>query len=224
MKGIAAASLAGSARALGKRERRKSATRAELIRAGRQLFSEKGLYEARIEDVAIEAGIAKGTVYTYFSDKDELIRAVAAAAYAELEAQVARSVRRVRSEPEVLRHAVRAHLEFFAANADLMRILHQVRGMLKFDRPEWQPLRDTMNAYLAALARILAVAPRLARMRAEDQRLLAGVLFGAISGVTSVQATSELHARGARGARALVDSLAAMALAYAGSAAVTPRR
>jgi TetR/AcrR family fatty acid metabolism transcriptional regulator len=216
VKAISAVGSSAPGHIRGKRERRKHATRSDLIRAGRRLFSDRGIYEARIEDLASEAGIAKGTVYTYFADKNELIREVAAAAYAELEARVAHRVRGVRGEQEVLRLAVRAHLQFFAANPDLMRILHQVRGMLKFDRPEWRPLRETMNDYLRGLARILSVAPRLDRMRSEDKLALARMLFGAVSGVTSVQATSEPHARRRRGSRALVNSIAAMALEYVG--------
>jgi hypothetical protein len=89
--------------------------------------------------------------------------------------------------------------------------------MLKFDRPEWLPLRDTMNAYLGALARILSAAPRVRRMRAEDRLMLARALFGAVSGVTSVQTTSETRPRRQPGLRALVSSLVAMALRYVDS-------
>lgn len=198
----------------GKRERRKFATRSDLIQAGRRLFSEKGLYESRIEDLTTEAGIAKGTLYTYFADKDELIRAVAAAGFTELEVQVASRVRRARSEEEVLRQALRAHLEFFGANPDLMRVLHQVRGMLKFDRPEWNPLRDTMNHYLEALAGILSKAPRIARLPVGDRLELARLVFGAISGVTSVNATSTSHKLGRSGTGVLVSSMAAMAVRF----------
>lgn len=201
--------------AAGSRERRKFATRSELIQAGRRLFSEKGLYESRIEDLTTEAGIAKGTLYTYFSDKDELIRAVAASGFDELEACVARRVRRARSDEEVALQAIGAHLQFFAANPDLMRVLHQVRGMLKFDRPEWRPLRETMNRYLDSLGRILSTAPAIARLPVRDRLELARLVFGAISGVTSVEITSRPGAvRRPAGMQPLVNSLAAMVRAY----------
>lgn len=47
----------------GRRERRKSITRADLLKAGRRLFSQKGLYESHVEDLTEIAGIAKGTFY-----------------------------------------------------------------------------------------------------------------------------------------------------------------
>jgi AcrR family transcriptional regulator len=195
----------------GRRETRKAETRRELIRAGRKLFGDKGLYESRIEDLSATAGIAKGTLYTYFSDKDDLVRAVAAAGFAELTGHVTRQVRDARGESEILRRVIRAHLRFFAANPDLTRIFHQLRGMLKFDRAQWRPLRVTLADYLESLARVLAKAPRVAGMRPTDRTELASVIFGAISGVASVRAATGFPVSTTRGATVLVESLVAMA-------------
>jgi TetR/AcrR family fatty acid metabolism transcriptional regulator len=48
-------------------EKRKS-----ILIAATDVFSKKGFHEATIEDIARTAGIGKGTVYEYFSSKDEL--------------------------------------------------------------------------------------------------------------------------------------------------------
>jgi AcrR family transcriptional regulator len=195
-----------------------------LIEAGRKLFSEKGLYEARIEDLTAMAGIAKGTLYTYFPNKDELIRAVASAGFAELERLVALRVRGARNEEDLLRRAVRGHLQYFGKNPDMMRVFHQVRGMLKFDRAEWQPLRVTLNAYLEWLARVLSGTPRVRGMRAPGQQGLASVLFGAISGVTSVEAASGRPAAASAAGRSLIESLVAMAREYVSACDSYPYR
>lgn len=198
----------------GLRERRKTATRRELILAGRKLFGEKGLYEASIEDLTARAGIAKGTLYTYFADKDELVRAVASHGFAQLGEHVAHRVGAARTEADVLRRAVRAHLEFFAENPDLMRVFHQVRGMLKFDRPAWRPLRATLNDYLTGLARTLARAASVASLPEAGRIEVARLLFGAISGVTSVAMASGSKTPRAREADVLVRSLVAIATEY----------
>jgi AcrR family transcriptional regulator len=169
---------------IGKREQRKRATRGELIQAGRRLFSQKGLYESRIEDLATEAGIAKGTLYTYFADKDELIREVAAAGFGELETRVARRVDRMRGDRGVVREAIRAHLQFFAANPDLMRVLHQVRGNEPLrgspgpgslrGSPHWTIAgRETAGAGEAGLRRHL-----WGRIRQRDEPTACGASFG----------------------------------------------
>ena len=61
------------------RRRRKDARPAEIIDAGLREFAEKGFAGARLEDVARRAGIAKGTIYRYFADKEALFLAAARA-------------------------------------------------------------------------------------------------------------------------------------------------
>lgn len=58
------------------RQRRKAARPQELLAAGLSLFVRKGLAATRIEDVAREAGVSKGTLYLYYASKDELFKAV----------------------------------------------------------------------------------------------------------------------------------------------------
>ena len=45
---------------------------AELLEAARRVFAEKGFHEATVDDVAEEAGVAKGTVYLYYRSKRDL--------------------------------------------------------------------------------------------------------------------------------------------------------
>ena len=59
-----------------KRERRKEARPGELIEAALELFVEKGFAATRSEEVAIRAGVSKGTLYLYFPTKEDLLRAV----------------------------------------------------------------------------------------------------------------------------------------------------
>lgn len=51
--------------------------RAAILAAGMTLFSRYGYRRTSIEEVAREAGIAKGTVYLYFQTKEEIFRALA---------------------------------------------------------------------------------------------------------------------------------------------------
>ena len=66
--------LASNARA--KRERRKDARPGELLAAALELFVEKGFAATRAEEVAKRAGVSKGTLFLYFSSKEELFKAV----------------------------------------------------------------------------------------------------------------------------------------------------
>jgi AcrR family transcriptional regulator len=73
-------SAAGSARA----ER----TRAELVEASRRVFERDGFFEARIVDIVTEAGLSRGSFYTYFPAKRDAFLAVVDEVRAEVAAAV----------------------------------------------------------------------------------------------------------------------------------------
>jgi AcrR family transcriptional regulator len=56
--------------------RRKEARPGELLDAALDLFVERGFAGTRLEDVAKKAGVSKGTLYLYYSGKEELFKAV----------------------------------------------------------------------------------------------------------------------------------------------------
>jgi AcrR family transcriptional regulator len=58
------------------RQRRKEARPAELLAAALDLFVERGFAATKLDDVATRAGVSKGTLYLYFSSKEELFKAV----------------------------------------------------------------------------------------------------------------------------------------------------
>ena len=57
-------------------ERRAEARPGELVAAALKLFTERGFAATRLEDVAAEAEVSKGTVYLYFESKEQLFEAV----------------------------------------------------------------------------------------------------------------------------------------------------
>jgi TetR/AcrR family transcriptional regulator len=57
-------------------ERRKESRPAELLAAALEIFVERGFAAARLDDVAARAGVSKGTLYLYYSSKEELFKAV----------------------------------------------------------------------------------------------------------------------------------------------------
>jgi TetR/AcrR family transcriptional regulator len=59
-----------------KRERRKEARPGELLDAALSLFVNKGFSATKVEDVAASAGVSKGTLFLYFSSKEDLFKAV----------------------------------------------------------------------------------------------------------------------------------------------------
>jgi len=56
------------------REARSAAKREAILAAALDEFSQRGFEAARLEDVAKRAGVAKGTIYLYFRDKETLFQ------------------------------------------------------------------------------------------------------------------------------------------------------
>ena len=76
-----------------KRTRRKEARPGEIIAAGIAEFAEHGFERARLDRIAKAAGVAKGTIYLYFENKEALFMAAVeeyvVSAMAETEADMA---------------------------------------------------------------------------------------------------------------------------------------
>ena len=61
-------------------EEERQAREAAIRAAALDVFVEKGFAEARLDDVATKAGVAKGTIYLYFDSKEALLEALVRAA------------------------------------------------------------------------------------------------------------------------------------------------
>ena len=53
--------------------KRKNSKREAIIEAAVKIFAQKGFYNAKVNDVAKAAGVADGTIYLYFKNKDDLL-------------------------------------------------------------------------------------------------------------------------------------------------------
>ena len=60
----------------GRRERQKLEREQKILAAARRLFDRRGYIKTSMEDVARRAGLAVGTLYNYFSSKDQLLVAL----------------------------------------------------------------------------------------------------------------------------------------------------
>jgi AcrR family transcriptional regulator len=68
--------MSTSKQATARWRRRKDARPGEILAAALACFTERGFAGTRMDDVAAKAGVTKGTVYLYYSNKEELFEAV----------------------------------------------------------------------------------------------------------------------------------------------------
>lgn len=67
-----------------------------LLEKGKEMFNEKGFYEVTAEAVALEAGIAKGTFYHFFENKEHLYMVI----NNRIQEEVFESIRKILSNLE----------------------------------------------------------------------------------------------------------------------------
>jgi TetR/AcrR family fatty acid metabolism transcriptional regulator len=114
--------------------------KSELLSAARIVFSRKGFHDATIDDLAQEAGVAKGTVYLYFKSKQEI--------YVEaLRDGVAQLIEEMRTEAELpgsaadrLRRVLTAKIAFFDKHRDFFQILQSELGHIEKNIAECKDL------------------------------------------------------------------------------------
>ncbi|MCP4868240.1 MAG: TetR/AcrR family transcriptional regulator [Proteobacteria bacterium] len=106
------------------RERSRLETRRRLLMAGAELIANDGLASARATDIAAAAGVAVGTLYFHFGDKDGLLEAILLHGV-DLLTERLRTV--VDNPHDTLTAAVRAHedemLAFIEEEPTLARVL-----------------------------------------------------------------------------------------------------
>jgi len=107
-----------------RRTRRPRAEReAEILAAAREVFAEQGYAAAAVAEVASRAGVVEGTVYSYFESKRALLIAVMRGFYEELIAETERGLQAVRGTENQLRFVIRHHLDTFARDLGLCRVI-----------------------------------------------------------------------------------------------------
>lgn len=107
------------------------ATRAKLVKAGKEIFERDGFLEARISDIAKRAKVSYGAFYHYFESKEQLFRVVAQAQEERLTAPPDDSTEDAEdvgslTPYERIRRANRLYLERYRNEAKIMGVIEQV--------------------------------------------------------------------------------------------------
>ncbi len=98
-------------------------TREALLTAARSVFEEQGFGATRMSDIAGAAGVAHGTVYTYFETKEAVLAAVVQEVIDDLLASLRASAA---ADPlERISDANARYLAAYADHADLLRVVEE---------------------------------------------------------------------------------------------------
>ena len=114
--------------------------RSRIIESAVSVFAEKGFHAARVSDIASAAGVADGTIYIYFRNKEALLLTIFEEKMEELLVRLDAALAGVEDPLEQIRGFVRFHFEQMREQPALAQVfqveLRQSSTFLRDYRPE----------------------------------------------------------------------------------------
>ena len=165
-----------------KREKSKEAKKEKIIEAAVKVFAKKGFYTANVKDVAKEAGVADGTIYLYFKNKEDLLISLFEHKMKSILDIFKQALKNISDPLDQLKEFIKVYFNLIESDPDLSDVFQvELRQSTKF-------LKDYHNQqfsdYLNIIAGILEKGKKIGFFRPEmDIHICKIFIFGAIDEV-----------------------------------------
>ncbi|MGZ8797089.1 MAG: TetR/AcrR family transcriptional regulator [Thermoanaerobaculia bacterium] len=144
--------------------------------AAMRVIARKGMAAATMQEIAEEAGVAKGTIYLYFRDRDELVEKTFETAITLLIGNVERALESESAVEQKIRAAIAAKFAFFRENREFFRLYIQLRlpeGDAQQQRRHKRTCEPQYRSSVARFAELLQAAMDRGEIRRFDSHRLA---------------------------------------------------
>jgi AcrR family transcriptional regulator len=150
--------------------------REQILETAARLFDRRRYHEVRMEDVAVAAGVAKGTLYRYFEDKEDLYIALLVSALDRLYRELVAALAAV-GEPERRVHVfLECSVTFFEAHPYFFDLQQRVESSVNIDRIH--ELTDLRESFFRLVTEIIRELVATGRYAAPDPLAAAMMLTG----------------------------------------------
>jgi TetR/AcrR family fatty acid metabolism transcriptional regulator len=150
-----------------------------MLQAAVALFGSQRFHEVRMEDIAAAAGVGKGTIYRYFSDKEDLYLALLDRASKQMRERL-QKLDRLKEKPRAkLRAIVASIVEFFDEQPHLLSLIQRTE-VTQGPTFSWQKVRDEM---LGMVIDVLKAGKAQGEFSVQDPDLVALMLLAGLRGV-----------------------------------------
>jgi len=173
-------------------QKRARRTRKRLKKAALDVFSEKSIDAATVEEITEKADVGKGTLYQHFEDKDEIVITLVDEAVNHLIERIHSYESLPETLEDMLEHFLNAHYEFSVNAKEEFMMLFQGKLLLKLQSETLDELEEPYLRYLKEIESQVAVylSPRIDRIKIRRLACaVAGFVFGffsfAMIGMTS---------------------------------------
>ena len=150
--------------------------------AAMRVIAKKGLSDMTMSEVAREAGIAKGTIYLYFKDRQHLLNATAEHAFGELHRRTDAIFASSGSFRDRFTLLIRTQLEFFDENDEFLRVVLVMSDCNSGAGKRAQP-HPRYLAFLERLTRFFSDAEKSGEIHVENASRLALFLAEGMRGI-----------------------------------------
>ncbi|NLY94413.1 MAG: TetR/AcrR family transcriptional regulator [Myxococcales bacterium] len=164
--------------------------RERILAAAVKVFAKHGFYATRVSDIAKEAGVADGTIYLYFKNKDDVLISIFDDRIRRLIEVLHREIERCETTEERLRRIIEIQLGLLEGERELAEVvtvnLRQSTRMLK------QYATPLFMEYLGVIASVIAEGQREGTVRADiSPRLAARAMWGSLDGIAVTWALAD---------------------------------
>lgn len=145
-----------------------------------RVIARKGMAAATMQEIAEEAGVAKGTLYLYFRDRDELVEKTFENVMTQLHDRVDEALLADAPFEERLRNVITAKLLFFEENREFFRLYMSLRlpeGNPSQQRRQKRTCQPQYRTRIDQLSNVLREAMTRGEVREMDSRRLALMLI-----------------------------------------------
>jgi TetR/AcrR family fatty acid metabolism transcriptional regulator len=163
-------------------EHRSVRKRARIVETASRTFAARPFHLVSMEEIALAAGVGKGTLYRYFRSKEALYLAILDEAFDLLTRRLDSAATRDMPPATALRWMVEATVETFARHLAFFRLIHHGDARLFLRKKEVVRVRREHIARL--LADVLERGAQAGVFRKVDRMLGPSMLLGMVWGMT----------------------------------------
>ena len=188
----------------------------QILEAAIKVFAEQGFHQATISQIAREAGVADGTIYLYFKNKEDIMVNFFGYKTKQVFGRFREEVDKADNARDKLRMLIKRHLEEFQRDRS-MAILYQTETR-RFSRMCEEQIREMSKMYLDLVSEIVETGQDEGLMRKD---LYMGLVKRFIIGAIDEVINTWLHSGGNYDLVSMADPLVDLFIRGVGNPDVT---
>ena len=157
--------------------------REKILKAALKVIAREGFFHSKVEDIAGEAGVATGTPYLYFENKDDILISIFEEEMVPIIEKIQREVDSCTTCTKKIVTFVKCQLQMIEENPDMAQLLEvELRQSSKFMRGY---RGGTFKKYLDILGNAFAEGQKAGEFRGDiNPSLFKQMVFGAVDQIS----------------------------------------